>query len=531
MAEPEPAASRPIPEVPKEPEAPKPTESLAETKPPAALEDEWKRANDYTPPEGATAHVKPVPSSFWKPDKPSYSLLNVRDGTRGGTATGSWDEIVARADKENNRMAAYDKQRTAPGTDEYEKLRAQVADLEAKANPSADQNLFREGVAMEKGRVGSEASEFGQVSSGLTNVLKEKGIKPSLDKAYWKSVGGDPLYWELNDLFHDPLASMNPSMSVENIGRAMDTRLTTSNPKIDERGYKFKNSFDMGRPSESMEKDLAEGGKFGQELTTAERGADRMRRKADIVQALVGDTENVKAARAAADALEADAGALRERAQGAIATAKEAEATTAKELKERPITLAKQIQPIENAKWTVKNAWNGNIIKEGEQTPWISDGHSAINMEQAARKGAANMAGGRKFASAKAEKLSEHALHNAGVSAENMQRTLDITTKKSNSPGEIIGYLSKEALGKEKFDTAYIQNSVSKKIIPVQAPILRMIQDVIKPDAIKVGGADSAVAFYKGDKLAAVIMPLRTEPEIDVPTAKATLAARGAETK
>jgi hypothetical protein len=167
------------------------------------------------------------------------------------------------------------------------------------------------------------------------------------------------------------------------------------------------------------------------------------------------------------------------------------------------------------------------MVKTGEKTPWITDGHSAINLDLLPRK-AANMAGERKFANAKVEKLVAQDPVNPGyVTAENMQKVLDAATKKSTSPGTVIGFLSKEALGeKARLPTAYIENSVSKRVISVNATLLRMVQDIVKPDSIKVGGTEGAVAFYKGDKLAAIVLPLRKdEPDIDVPTAKKTLAA------
>lgn len=386
-----------------------------------------------------------------------------------------------------------------------------------------DQQAFRDGVMMENGRVGKDAHDYGRVTAGIANVMEAHGVKPSLRPQYIKQ-SGSPLYWELSDLFHSPLASMNPKMSVGEIGKAMDAVLPDSVPEVDHRGWRFRDAFEMGRASSVMEKELASG-KFGEELSAAQKTADAMHRKAELVQALIGDTENVKKANAAADALESRVSELKNRAQDKIDAAKEKEAEEARALKERPMTLAKKIQPIEAATWTPKQAWVGNLVKPGEKTPWISDGHSAINLDFVERAKTMNMAGERPF-SAKVKKLIEPYPHNGRpISAEVVHQTVAAASKGSTTPGEILGFHSKEDLGDDKMAAAYIENTASHKLIPVQAPILRMVLDTVKPDSIKVGNEHSAVAFYRGDKLAAIVMPLRTEAEFHIATAKKTLAA------
>ena len=215
----------------------------------------------------------------------------------------------------------------------------------AKAKERTDAEIwedhFQAGVLEENKRLAKSnetASDYGRVLSGVSKVLEEKGLKP--DPAFKAKHGASPYYWELGSRFHQPLASMHPRMSVKEIATEMDRTLPTKLANLDDRYGGPASNFDSLGSSKAMEESLKgkSASKYREPLgKTLEDAADRARvarRRADIVEALSGETENVTKTRAAADELEKQAAYLRKHAEEKIASVKTQEAIQLKKDRE-----------------------------------------------------------------------------------------------------------------------------------------------------------------------------------------------------
>jgi 2'-5' RNA ligase len=355
------------------------------------------------------------------------------------------------------------------------------------------------------------------VLNGLAAVLEQKGMDPPADYAQRsKETGASPFLWELSALFHSPLAGAKGTESPAELGKQMDYMVKPSNGMPD---YALSASygrdthwrFDDKYTAQSM-RDYYEGN-FNKDISGVEQSANMLRRKAEIVKALIGETANTKAAEERAATLDNKVAEERSYAQGQIAKAEAKEAAEKAVQDRAPITRAEHMQPLDAIRTKPKQAWGEDKARFMKGKTWISDGHVALN-----RKGAAG-----KFGQKALDKLMPP------DDGQEINATVDqIYSSEKEQPLELLGALS-SADADEKTDMAFFLTPKDAPVA-VSAHKLRLIQNIYGKDGLtyRGKGGKNSIAVMKGGKIVAILMPFQMDPDkLDVPTAKKTMAAGG----
>jgi 2'-5' RNA ligase len=361
----------------------------------------------------------------------------------------------------------------------------------------------------------ADQNGYNVVLNGLGAYLEHEGMKPRTENVEKvRGTGASPLLWELSSLFHSPLAGAKGTERLEELGKQMDYMVK---PSTGPTHYALSSThardthwhFDEKYTAKSM-RDYYEG-EFDKDISGFEQGAEILRRKAEIVKALIGETDNTKAAEAEADRLDKVIAGEREYAQSQIAKAEKKEATEKAAEERMPITRAEHVRNLDDVRLKPKEAWNkGRLYTfKSKGADWISDGHTAFRPDLAAGK-----AGQKAIPKSEPE----------GVVSQMPEDALKTVTPKKTErdPMEFLGVVSGE-----KADQAYFALP-DEEVITFNAHKVRMLQNIFGKD-VKWRGKDakSAVVLEKDGQDAAILMPMRNPEPIDIPTARKTLAAGG----
>lgn len=214
-----------------------------------------------------------------------------------------------------------------------------------------DQKLYRETRDAVRGE--PETNDYTGTLRGVASVLEQKGVKP---------VGDVSLTSELSRNFHDPLVSVKDE-PIEKVAKMLDQRIATdrkSLPYSDQGILDGKEhgvlSYAYNKAPEKVIQDIEYDRKGGEHSNTigiadARDTVSTLRRKADIVSALNGETENTAKARALADQLEKSANAREQRLVDLHQKAQQ-------EIRERPVKNAEALQPLKVSKVSIKKGWD-----------------------------------------------------------------------------------------------------------------------------------------------------------------------------
>lgn len=385
--------------------------------------------------------------------------------------------------------------------------------------PKTMDEQYAAGVSAYKARTPvADQNGYNEALNGLAAVLDAKGLKPSEKESERLNPHGvSGWVGDLSHLFHTPLASAKGGETPELLGRNMDFYVRPDPQFLRDNFSTW--YFSSGHTAEHMQKELKDG-RTAKDLEYTESQAKAGLKKADIVEALIGETPRIKEAREIANAALKRVADHRAYAEKQIkeAEGKEAEIKAAQD--RLPVTRAERVRPLEALRLKPKEAWRSDkAIKLNDG--WISDGNMAV--DPAAAQGKAGEKAAAKLA--------------PGDNAAKVSYSLDDLIPKNAKPLEFLGYEEPGPIdgwggaGPKVAEAHFlVGNGKNAPVITFNAHKLRLMQNILGKDvSIEAKDNKSAAAFKKDGKVVGLLMPLRSEngAAIDVLTARKTMAAGG----